>query len=71
MWIFLATLDDGLKDPKHFDPGTKNTFWVGAHVHTGVRGGEGGGGGGGRAGGVPPPPPPPPHLVGQVGIVPP
>lgn len=28
MWILLATLDDGLKDPKHFDPGTKTTFWV-------------------------------------------
>ena len=33
MWILLATLDDGLKDPKHFDPGTKTTFWVGiVHV---------------------------------------
>jgi hypothetical protein len=29
MWILLATLDDGLKDPKHFDPDTKTTFWVG------------------------------------------
>ena len=33
MWIFLATLDDGLKDPKHFDPGTKTTFWV-WYLHT-------------------------------------
>ena len=32
MWILLATLDNGLKDPKHFDPGTKHTFWVGV-VH--------------------------------------
>jgi hypothetical protein len=32
MWILLATLDDGLKDPKHFDPGTKHTFWVGVQA---------------------------------------
>ncbi len=32
MWILLATLDDGLKDPKHFGPDTKTTFWVGTHV---------------------------------------
>ena len=31
MWILLATLDDGLKDPKHCDPGTKTTFWVCAY----------------------------------------
>jgi hypothetical protein len=28
----LATLDDGLKDPKHFDPDTKTTFWVGVQA---------------------------------------
>ena len=33
MWILLATLDDGLKDPKHFDPGTKTTFWVYAYMY--------------------------------------
>ena len=32
MWILLATLDDGLKDPKHFDPDTKTTFWVGVQA---------------------------------------